>query len=332
MDPSQTRKANKTSRTSRSSKADRVHSGVRAVANDSTRQGSMAETAATAVGVLKTREGHSDPEWQRIVDAIDDPIGVVTTDYHLVYANAAYLALLEAGGEQSVHHFCFQAIRSPSHDGLRERDGPCADCPLPQTVRTKPAGFVQQEWLSSLASTEQSAVASGASSLNRLVYQRWTYPVLARDGTVEYIVEVVKDVTEQEQMRLAAAHAEAFHQADQLKAELLGTVSHELRNPLAVIKGYTASRRRHDEDGVGGGQGHVPGRRGDLAGILARGRRRQVLPDTRRQHGFGQRAARSHGHHHVPVEPPGQPAASSSRRTTRPSTRARRLVQTPELV
>jgi signal transduction histidine kinase len=51
------------------------------------------------------------------------------------------------------------------------------------------------------------------------------------------------DVTKQEQLQVAA---EALRQADRLKAELLGTVSHELRSPLAVIKGYTATLLRHE--------------------------------------------------------------------------------------
>jgi len=45
------------------------------------------------------------------------------------------------------------------------------------------------------------------------VYQRRTYPVLASDGTVDYVVEVLKDMTEQEQMRRAAAAAEALRHA-----------------------------------------------------------------------------------------------------------------------
>ena len=51
------------------------------------------------------------------------------------------------------------------------------------------------------------------------------------------------DVTKQEQLQVAA---EALRQADRLKAELLGTVSHELRSPLAVIKGYAATLLRHE--------------------------------------------------------------------------------------
>jgi signal transduction histidine kinase len=51
------------------------------------------------------------------------------------------------------------------------------------------------------------------------------------------------DVTNQDQTQAAA---EALRQADRLKAELLGTVSHELRSPLAVIKGYAATLLRHE--------------------------------------------------------------------------------------
>lgn len=42
------------------------------------------------------------------------------------------------------------------------------------------------------------------------------------------------------------AMREALHGMELLKAELLGTVSHELRSPLASIKGYAATLLRHE--------------------------------------------------------------------------------------
>jgi signal transduction histidine kinase len=39
---------------------------------------------------------------------------------------------------------------------------------------------------------------------------------------------------------------DALHEMELLKAELLGTVSHELRSPLASIKGYAATLLRHE--------------------------------------------------------------------------------------
>ena len=44
----------------------------------------------------------------------------------------------------------------------------------------------------------------------------------------------------------STAVREALQGMEQLKAELLGTVSHELRNPLASIKGYAATLLRHE--------------------------------------------------------------------------------------
>src|SRR5258708_16573516 len=38
----------------------------------------------------------------------------------------------------------------------------------------------------------------------------------------------------------------ALHTGGLLKAELLATVSHELRSPLAMVKGYAATLRKHD--------------------------------------------------------------------------------------
>src|SRR5258706_13005899 len=43
-----------------------------------------------------------------------------------------------------------------------------------------------------------------------------------------------------------AAMREALDGMELLKAELLGTVSHELRSPLASIKGYAATLLRHE--------------------------------------------------------------------------------------
>jgi len=43
-----------------------------------------------------------------------------------------------------------------------------------------------------------------------------------------------------------AAEQHAMREADRLKTELLGTMNHELRNPLAAIKGYAATLLRHE--------------------------------------------------------------------------------------
>ena len=180
-------------------------------------------------------------DWERIFDAIEDPICVVTAEYQLVYANAAYTRLFGTAYELGSRHYCFALAADESvRDSRQSRGGPCADCPLPETVRTRRASFTRQVW----RQRHGSDGPDGASQTR--IYQRWTYPVVNADKAVDRVVEVLKDVTEQERMRRSAAKTEALREADRLKAELLGTVSHELRSPLTAIKGYAATLLRHE--------------------------------------------------------------------------------------
>ena len=50
----------------------------------------------------------------------------------------------------------------------------------------------------------------------------------------------------QEELRCPESQVDSWREADRLKAELLGTVSHELRSPLAAIKGYADTLVRHE--------------------------------------------------------------------------------------
>jgi signal transduction histidine kinase len=60
------------------------------------------------------------------------------------------------------------------------------------------------------------------------------------------MIEMHKEPADQKQLSAMTAQATAQREADHLKAELLGTVSHELRSPLAAIKGYAATLLRHE--------------------------------------------------------------------------------------
>lgn len=173
-------------------------------------------------------------DWERVLDAIDDPICIVSADYALLYANAAYIKLFGPERDGHERHYCFTAARQLHADGAH---GPCEECPLPCSVHGRRPGFAQQEW-------RAPAGPDGAEETR--VYQRWTYPIVNANGGVDRVVEALKDVTEQERLRRAIAEEDALREADRLKAELLGTVSHELRSPLTAIKGYAATLLRHE--------------------------------------------------------------------------------------
>jgi len=195
--------------------------GVSALATEPTE---LAERVAK-MSVLE-RESRN---WRAIFDAVADPICVVRADFYIECANAAYIALFGDVNHATSHYQCFDLdVRGT---------GPCVGCPLPETVRTGRPGFVQQELLVKTPHNREPEYR---------IFQRWTYPIVNSDGVVERVVEVLKDVTEQERLRRAMSLAEGACEADRLKSELLGTVSHELRSPLASIKGYAATLVRHD--------------------------------------------------------------------------------------
>lgn len=182
----------------------------------------------TAAG---TAHGVAEADWEQTLDAISDPVAVLTPEYRVVRANAAYITWMHTTRGRCEGHECFV------HQ--RRHDGPCDQCPLPRAVVTGQPGFVRQ--------TRMQPDGPGGSLVPH-IYETWTYPVKNASGVVERVVEIIKDVTERERLRQVTSEAEALRVADRLKAELLGTVSHELRSPLASIKGYAATLLKHERD------------------------------------------------------------------------------------
>jgi signal transduction histidine kinase/HAMP domain-containing protein len=61
-------------------------------------------------------------------------------------------------------------------------------------------------------------------------------------GIADYIAIAI----EKSQLAKQAEEARAIYEADRLRSELISSVSHELRSPLTLIKGYSTSLLRHD--------------------------------------------------------------------------------------
>ncbi len=60
-------------------------------------------------------------------------------------------------------------------------------------------------------------------------------PLLSSEGILINTIATVRDITR-------------FRQADELKSEFISIVSHELKTPVALIKGYVSTLRREDVD------------------------------------------------------------------------------------
>src|SRR5512136_404162 len=60
-------------------------------------------------------------------------------------------------------------------------------------------------------------------------------PLLADDGTLRNVIATVRDITK-------------FRNAEEIKNTFISVVSHELKTPVALIKGYVSTLRREDAD------------------------------------------------------------------------------------
>ncbi len=60
-------------------------------------------------------------------------------------------------------------------------------------------------------------------------------PLLTPEGRLQYIIATVRDITH-------------FREAEELKSTFISVISHELRTPVALIKGYVSTLRREDAD------------------------------------------------------------------------------------
>ena len=60
-------------------------------------------------------------------------------------------------------------------------------------------------------------------------------PLISADGGLINIIATVRDITK-------------FRQADEIKSTFISIISHELKTPVALIKGYVSTLRREDAD------------------------------------------------------------------------------------
>ncbi len=191
---------------------------------------SLQRSLAHATALLRTTQ-ETCMVWEQTFNSVSEPIAVISNDYRVLRANAAYRRLLGDPPPLSEWHVCY--------DGAAE---PCERCPLGETVLSRRPGHVRSEVVVPVTGLD------GAPSREETrTVERWIYPIVNADGTVDRVVEIVKDVTEEVQLREATNTAAALRKADHLKAELLGTVSHELRSPLAAIQGYAETLLRHEK-------------------------------------------------------------------------------------
>ncbi len=138
--------------------------------------------------------------------------------------------------QSSLHEACWILCKLPVSLPLpRDLDEDMRQKSVEQRDRTTPGiqAFLILGWSEKDDGPRASAVAKGQKILPLVA------DVVAAVITNSLLVERVDELE-------TIADAQALRGMDLLKAELLATVSHELRSPLASVKGYAATLLRHE--------------------------------------------------------------------------------------
>jgi PAS domain S-box-containing protein len=145
---------------------------------------------------------------QRLVslfDGITDPISVQDSDHNIIMGNKKYIQLAKKNVKQVVNEKCYLSFFNESE--------PCEGCPAKETFESGESKFIEIFH-------------------NGRTFHLWTFPMEDLQGKPQFLVEYVKDVTEQKDVEKQLIKSE--------KLATLGILSsgiaHELRNPLSIIE------------------------------------------------------------------------------------------------
>jgi PAS domain S-box-containing protein len=188
-------------------------------ANDRSLLSSFANQAAIAVrnARLYSQVNNEKQRVDAMLDSAADGILILNPDHSIERTNAAFSRMFGLSQEELQHMDHNQVIdwAKPPH-GITLEKAEAGGWPLSPQANLYVEGDL-------LRPKEQSPLPVGI-----------TYaPMIASEGTLINTIATIRDITR-------------FRQADELKSEFVSIVSHELKTPVALIKGYVSTLRRDD--------------------------------------------------------------------------------------
>ena len=169
------------------------------------------------------------------LDSVDDFINIVDREYRVIFANKA--ARQHAGLPED------RLFGSKCHQSYWEREEPCLHC---MTVET----FADSK-------PHHAIFDLGGENGDPRWIERWTYPIPDSRGQAEYVIEYLRDVTEQRTQRRQLSRKvhelrQAYEQLASLNNQLLhaekmasigqmaASLAHQIDSPLSTIFGYAS--------------------------------------------------------------------------------------------
>jgi len=187
-------------------------------ANDTALLQSFADQAAIAVhnARLYTQVIHEKRRMDALLDSAADGILILNHAHVIEHCNPAFARMMGIPRNQIRNHSHEEIIRwQKRRDGLSLEQAEAGGWPLTPNATLYVEGDM---------------IRNGGMPLPVGI----TYaPLLSADGNLLNIVATVRDITR-------------FREADELKSTFISVISHELKTPVALIKGYVSTLRRED--------------------------------------------------------------------------------------
>jgi PAS domain S-box-containing protein len=192
-------------------------------ANDRALLQSFADQAAIAVdnAQLYTQVREEKQRMDALLDSAADGILILTPDHHITRCNPAFARMLGTPLEEIVSHLHEEIIHLARHgDGQTLEQAEAGGWPLTPNATLYVEGDLER--------------SSGVPLPVGITYA----PLISTNGDLLNIIATVRDITR-------------FREADELKSTFISVISHELKTPVALIKGYVGTLRREDADWEG---------------------------------------------------------------------------------
>ena len=174
---------------------------------------------------LQVKQGRD--QWQKTFDTITDLITIHDKDFRVIRANKAFLEKFNVSAEELADKKCYEIFHGTGE--------PWPTCPLVKTAES-----LQPE----CAEVDDPNMGG--------IFMVSTYPILDEQGNLNGVVHHAKDITlQKEAKKQLAEKADLLEMANRELEDFVYIVSHDLKEPLFTIEGYTSKLYRTYKDTYG---------------------------------------------------------------------------------
>lgn len=194
----------------------RNYSGIFST-NDRALLGSFADQAAIAVynARLYTQVSREKQRMDTLIDSAADGIFILKADHTIERCNPAFARMIGMTPDAIRGRSHGEIIRWQQKDGLTLEQAEAGGWPLTPNATLYVEGDLERD-------------------NSPLLPVGITYaPSVSQDGHLFNVIATVRDITR-------------FREAEELKSTFISVISHELKTPVALIKGYVSTLRRED--------------------------------------------------------------------------------------